>query len=161
MSNPLVKKQIRVFESQGGKPGLVGAGNRFGDLYAEYVSPVVPYAIRGFLWDQGEWRTGVRISKELVGRTGQCSLSDWTPMMHALVTEWRNAWGQGDLPWSATDHYPDELQDSMNATGIKAFAIARTDGLSGALHPLNKWRYAQKHLDNILPMAYGRKSPFQ
>ena len=93
MNDPLVKKQIEVFKSQGGKPGLVGVGNRFGDLYADYVSPVVPYAIRGFLWDQGEWRTGVRISNELVGRTGQCSISDWTPMMHALVTSWREGLG--------------------------------------------------------------------
>ena len=139
MNNPLVKKQIEVFESQGGKPGVVGAGNRFGDLYTEYVSPVVPYAIRGFLWDQGEWRTGVRISNELVGRTGQCSLSDWTPMMHALVTEWRRAWGQGDLPWSATDHYPDELEAKLHEAGLKNFKIAKTDGLSRALHPPNKW----------------------
>jgi sialate O-acetylesterase len=160
INDPLVKKQIEVFKSQGGKPGLVGVGNRFGDLYADYVSPVVPYAIRGFLWDQGEWRTGVRISNELVGRTGQCSISDWTPMMHALVTSWREAWGQGDLPWSATDHYPDELEEDLRKAGLAHFAIAKTDGLSRALHPLNKWKYAQRHLDNILPMAYSRESPY-
>jgi sialate O-acetylesterase len=82
-------------------------------------------------------------------------------MMHALVTEWRRAWGQGDLPWSATDHYPDELEAKLHETGIKAFMIAKTDGLSRALHPLNKWQYAQKHLDNILPTVYGKESPFQ
>ncbi len=156
MNDPLVKRQLEVFTSQGGKRPT---GVRFGDLYATYVLPVVPYAIRGVLWDQGEYRTGVRISNELVGRTPLCSLSDWTPMMHALVTEWRGAWGQGDLPWSATDHYPDALEARLEQAGIVNFKVAKTDGLSRALHPLNKWRYAQKHLDNIFPLAYGREAP--
>ena len=78
-----------------------------------------------------------------------------------LVASWRSAWGQGDLPWSATDHYPNDLQARLDETGLKNFRIATTDGLSGALHPLNKWKYAQRHLDNILPMAYGKESPFR
>jgi hypothetical protein len=39
------------------------------------------------------------------------------------------------------------------------FKVAKTDGLSRLLHPLNKWQYAQKHLDNIFPMVYGRPAP--
>ncbi len=155
MNDPLVKQQIEVYKSQGGKPGVVGAGNRFGDLYAAYISPVVPYGIRGFLWDQGEWRTGVRISNELVGKTPLCSLSDWTPMMHALVTEWRRAWGQGDLPWSATNHYPGGLEAKLNEAGLTNFKIIKTNGLSRALHPPNKWQFAQRHVDNILKQVYG------
>lgn len=120
----------------------------FGNLYAEYIAPVAPYALRGFLWDQGEQGIGYRGV-------------DWTAAMHALVTSWRTAWGQGDLPWSATDHYPDDLESKLAEAGIKNVKIARTDGLSRALHPLNKWQYAQKHVNNILPMVYGRESPFR
>ena len=148
--NPVVMKQLDAAKVQGKSAGLNGTSARdgFGSLYKQYIDPVVPYALRGFLWDQGEQGIGF-------------SAVDWTAAMHALVTSWRAAWGQGDLPWSATDHYPDDLEAKLRAEGLKAFKIARTDGLSRALHPLNKWQYAQKHVNNILPMVYGKESPFK
>jgi sialate O-acetylesterase len=149
LHDPVVQKQIAVAKAAGGAaPCLTGvdASKGFGNLYAVRIAPVAPYALRGFLWDQGEQGIGYRGV-------------DWTAAMHALVTSWRKAWGQGDLPWSATDHYPDDLETKLNEAGLKNFKIARTDGLSGALHPLNKWKYAQRHLENILPMAYGKERP--
>jgi len=151
LENPVVRKQLEAYRAAGNpSPALNGVAARqgFGNLYADYIAPVVPYALRGFLWDQGEQGIGYRGV-------------DWTAAMHALVTSWREAWDQGDLPWSATDHYPDELEARLHEAGVKAFKIARTDGLSRALHPLNKWQYAQKHVDNILPMVYGKESPFR
>lgn len=149
--NPVVARQIEAGRAAGKSASLNGtsAGAGFGNLYAEYIEPVRPYALRGFLWDQGEQGIGFGNSV------------DWVGAMHALVTSWRKAWGQGDLPWSATDHYPDDLEAKLVAEGLANFRIARTDGLSGALHPLNKWQYAQKHLNNILPSVYHRESPFK
>ena len=150
LEDPVVRKQLDAYRATGNPaPTLTGVDARkgFGNLHAEYITPVAPYALRGFLWDQGEQGIGYRGV-------------DWTAAMHALVTSWRKAWGQGDLPWSATDHYPDELEEDLRKAGLAHFAIAKTDGLSRALHPLNKWKYAQRHLDNILPMAYGRESPY-
>lgn len=148
--DPVVRQQTEAARAAGKPAALNGtsAGDGFGNLYKEYIDPVVPYALRGFLWDQGEQGIGF-------------SNADWTAAMHALVSSWRKAWGQGDLPWSATDHYPDDLEAKLHEAGLKAFKIAKTDGLSRALHPLNKWQYAQKHVDNILPMVYGRRSPFR
>ncbi len=149
MNDPIVKRQIEVYRVDGGaQPALTGtdANKGFGNLYREYVQPVAPYAIRGFLWDQGEQGIGYRGV-------------DWTGAIHALVSSWRQSWQQGDLPWSATDHYPDELESRVQAMGIERFMIAKTDKLSQALHPLNKWKYAQKHLENILPVVYMRPAP--
>jgi sialate O-acetylesterase len=146
--NPVVLKQLEAAKTAGKFGSLNGTSARdgFGNLYKDYIDPVVPFALRGFLWDQGEQGIGF-------------SSVDWTAAMHALVSSWRKAWGQGDLPWSATDHYPDDLEARLTAEGLRHFKIAKTDGLSRALHPLNKWKYAQRHLDNILPAVYGRPIP--
>jgi sialate O-acetylesterase len=56
-------------------------GNAFGYLYDQYVKPLVPYAIRGVLWDQGESGTGI-------------DGVDQFALMGALIQGWRSAWGQ-------------------------------------------------------------------
>jgi sialate O-acetylesterase len=148
-ASPLVQRQIAASKAAGEPtPTLTGtaAGSGFGNLYADYVAATVPYAIRGVLWDQGEQGIGYRGV-------------NWAGAMHGLVTSWRAAWGLGDLPWSATDHYPNELEAQLEKAGLVNFKVAKTDGLSRLLHPLNNWQYAQKHLDNIFPMVYGRPAP--
>ena len=57
-----------------------------GDLYSQHILPVVPYGIRGVLWDQGE--SGTAIS----------GLDQFTTM-GALIGGWRDAWGQGEFPF--------------------------------------------------------------
>ena len=46
---------------------------------------MIPYGIRGVLWDQGESYTGIR-------DVSQFSLMD------ALIRSWREEWEQGDFP---------------------------------------------------------------
>jgi sialate O-acetylesterase len=58
-----------------------------GDLHARFIEPVVPYAIRGVIWDQGEHGMGVP------------GVYHQFPVMHALIRGWRKAWGQGDIPF--------------------------------------------------------------
>jgi sialate O-acetylesterase len=57
-----------------------------GDLYKQHILPVVPYGIRGVLWDQGESGTAI---KEL----------DQFTTMGALIGGWRDTWGQGEFPF--------------------------------------------------------------
>ena len=54
-------------------------------LYNGMVHPIVPYAIRGALWYQGEsnLRDGMRYHEK----------------MKALINGWREVWGQGDFPF--------------------------------------------------------------
>jgi len=60
-----------------------------GDLYEKHIRPMIPYAIRGVLWDQGEGGTSIDIDNKI-----------WQPeVMAALIRAWRADWGQGDFPW--------------------------------------------------------------
>jgi sialate O-acetylesterase len=54
-------------------------------LYNGMIKPVVPYAIRGAIWYQGESNGDEGIS--------------YMHKMRALVEGWRSAWGQGDFPF--------------------------------------------------------------
>lgn len=72
------------------KPLLDPAGGQsngvIGHLYKAHIQPMVPYGIRGVLWDQGESGTAI-------GGVDQFNA------MHALILGWRKAWGQGDFPF--------------------------------------------------------------
>ena len=46
---------------------------------------MVPYGIRGVLWDQGESKTQIP------------GVPDQYVVMNALITGWRKVWGQGDF----------------------------------------------------------------
>ena len=48
------------------------------------IAPIIPYAIKGVLWYQGESNAG----DELYGR-----------LFSALIGDWRSRWGQGDFPF--------------------------------------------------------------
>jgi sialate O-acetylesterase len=54
-------------------------------MYNGMIAPVVPYALRGVLWYQGESITGPRQLFPL-----------WNGM---LITDWRKLWGRDDLPF--------------------------------------------------------------
>ncbi len=67
-------------------PGESSRGGKIGGLYERYIQSAAGYRIRGVLWDQGEGRSGV------VG-------IDQHTMMSELIRGWREAWGQGELPF--------------------------------------------------------------
>lgn len=52
-------------------------------LFNGMVAPLIPYAIRGALWYQGESN----------GPTAKI----YAPLMETLIADWRRAWGQGDF----------------------------------------------------------------
>lgn len=68
------------------EPGIEIKEGKVGHGYEAYVRPLIPYGIRGVLWDQGEAFTGI---------TG---LDQFT-LMSALIRDWRKEWGQGNFPF--------------------------------------------------------------
>lgn len=72
----------RVPVAPEGAPTLVALG-----LYNAMIHPIVPYAIKGAIWYQGE----------------SDSFDDRYPyyerMMEVLIEGWRDDWGQGDFPF--------------------------------------------------------------
>lgn len=54
-------------------------------LFNGMIAPLVPYAIRGAIWYQGESNAG--------------RAYEYTTLFPAMITCWRERWGQGDFPF--------------------------------------------------------------
>jgi sialate O-acetylesterase len=59
-------------------------------LFNGMVNPIIPYAIRGALWYQGE---------SIVG--GKAGVLLYPHVMETLVRDWRSLWGEGDFTFLA------------------------------------------------------------
>ena len=147
-----------------------------GDLYAAHIAPVVPYTIRGVLWDQGESGTAV-------------AAIDQFTMMGALIEGWRKAWGQGDFPflyvqkpsgggcaWDAEGDPITRMANpftaqpaSANKAGDGAYrelhirimqhpntAMATATDLGSGVHPVNKSGYGARACRVALGFVYKR-----
>lgn len=67
-------------------PGIAAADSSArGGIFNGMISPLVPYALRGILWYQGESNTDQP-------RT-------YGPLFRALITSWRTHFRQGDIPF--------------------------------------------------------------
>lgn len=60
-------------------------GNRPTGLYNGSIAPLVPYAIRGAIWYQGESNNG--------------RPKEYETLFPAMIGGWRRVWGQGDFPF--------------------------------------------------------------
>ncbi len=54
-------------------------------LYNGMIHPLLPYAITGAIWYQGESNAGRAF--------------EYRTLLAAMIKDWRNAWGQGDFPF--------------------------------------------------------------
>jgi sialate O-acetylesterase len=62
------------------------------NLYNGMIAPLVPYALRGAIWYQGESNAG----------RGK----HYQTLLPALIGDWRAAWGRGDFPFLITQIAP-------------------------------------------------------
>ena len=63
-----------------------GNPNSYCMLFDNMIRPLIPMAMRGVIWYQGEHNT-LRRNREYGG------------LMKSLIEDWRRAWGQGDFPF--------------------------------------------------------------
>ncbi len=139
---------------------LMGHGERNTPhmLFDNMLLPLVPYALRGALWYQGE------------GNAGEAQL--YTRMMRDLILDWRARWGQRDFAFhlvqlpgfqAARAHQPDShwahFREAQNAalslphTGI---AITIDLGEAGDIHPKDKIPVGERLAQSALALTYGR-----
>ncbi len=129
-------------------------------LYNVLTAPLVPFAIRGVVWYQGESN---------VERSGQ-----YRSLLSSLITGWRKAWGQGDfaflivqLPSYDTDPAPGpgckgpwyELREAQLQTlelPKTAMAVTIDIGDPKQLHPNNKTEVAHRLALAALGSVYGK-----
>lgn len=121
-------------------PRPINAQNSPTGLYNPMVAPAINYAIKGFLWYQGETNAG--------------KAAEYAKLLPALIKDWREKWGQGDLPFlfpqlpnfMEVDYSPGESAwAELRQSQLKTLSVANT-GMAVAIdagewndiHPLNK-----------------------
>ena len=109
-------------------------------LFNTMVSPAVPYAVKGFLWYQGE---------ENADHPGA-----YNALLPALIEDWRAQWGMGELPFlyvqlpnfmeaqytPGPSHWAELREAQLHAMKVPntGMAVAIDAGEWNDIHPLNK-----------------------
>lgn len=126
-------------------------------LYNTMVAPALDYGIRGFLWYQGEANSG--------------KPREYAKLLPALIKDWRNKWGLGNLPflfaqlpnYMEVDYLPVEsdwaqLRQSQLQT-LKTENTGMSVGLGAGewndIHPLNKKQIGERLALWAEKLVYG------
>ncbi len=162
------KKAVEEAKAAGTKPPN-GIGEPMHDLnfrrpsglFNGMINPLVPYAIRGVLWYQGEY-DGLRAA-------------EYNHLLPAMIGSWRQIWGAGDFPFYIVQlaNYGREktnpnqcgawpfLREAQAATAAKlpncGLAVAIDVGEAGNIHPTNKQEVGRRLSLLALSKDYGRK----
>jgi len=124
--------------------------------YNGMVAPIIPYAMRGVIWYQGEsvcW--------------GDSGVSNYGRVQATLIKDWRTRWGQGDFPFYIVQ-LPGQQNISNNprlreqqATVLSipntGMACIIDTGEAKNVHPHNKAPLGERLTKIALANVYGRK----
>jgi sialate O-acetylesterase len=121
-------------------------------LFNGMIAPVIPYAIKGTIWYQGEANSG----KGLEYRT----------LFPRLIANWREKWGQGDFPFLFVQICPfkgmtPEIREAQFLTSLKtpntAMAVTVDVGMANDIHPPFKEPVGARLALAARALAYGEK----
>jgi sialate O-acetylesterase len=140
-------------------PPLTGQHVLPGRLFNGMVHPILPYAIRGVLWYQGE------------SNTGNASL--YRTSFPLLIKDWRQHWQQGDFPfyfcqlanYRAKTNQPGEsvwaelreAQAKTRSVPNTGMAVLIDTGESEDIHPQSKQIAGERLAKIALAKTYGRE----
>ncbi len=128
-----------------------------GGLYQGKISPLVPYAIRGALWYQGE------------ANTPPAKAIYYEQQLRLLVNDWRARWGY-DFPmaWAQLPNFGGPGRDfpMVREAMLKTLALPKTGmginidiGEEKDIHPKNKQEVGRRLSLWALGTVYGRDVP--
>lgn len=142
------------------RPNTFDAKNLPTALYNAMIAPLVPYAIKGVLWYQGEYNAHQAFT--------------YRKLFPALITDWRAQWQQGDFPFvfaqlpnfqPVYDHPIEsewaELREAQSmALSLANTAMAVTIDLGEAddIHPVDKKDVGYRLSLASRKLVYGEKS---
>ncbi len=128
-------------------------------LYNGMLEPIIPFAIRGAIWYQGESNAG---------RAYQ-----YRTLFPTMITDWRERWGQGDFPFlfvqlanfkQRKDQPADsdwaELREAQSMTlelPKTGQAVIIDIGEAGDIHPRNKQDVGKRLALAAMAVAYDKK----
>lgn len=140
---------------------------RWGKHFEPSIAPLIPFALRGMIWDQGEAGPGI---------PGTSS----DQMRALLVRSWRRLWGR-DFPFIFVQYpkgggwnkqgrliaLPEKVPENewglhsleyfKESLSLPLTAMAVTFDLEAGVHPIDKQSYGERLGRAALAVAYGRK----
>ena len=118
-----------------------------GVAYNSHIAPIVPFAMKGVIWYQGESNDA----------------KDYRLLFTTLINEWRSEWGQGDFPFlfvQITYHnaYFREVQQQVAHTVANTAMVVISDhAWRGDSHPIDKEPVGERLALAARAVAYGEK----
>lgn len=132
-------------------PGNVGTTTT---LYNGMIHPLIPYAIKGVIWYQGE--------------ANVYNGAEYGVLFPALISDWREHWGQGEFPFlfvqlagygAGGGYWPALREGQTKALALPhtGMAVAIDVGDRKDIHPKNKVPVAQRLGLVAQHVAYGER----
>jgi sialate O-acetylesterase len=125
-------------------------------LFNAMINPILPFAIRGAIWYQGESITG-----------GTNGLLLYGHVMDTLVTQWRKLWGEGNFPFYvvqlpgqqnvSNNPLVREQQAKILALPNTGMAVVLDTSEAKNVHPHNKEPLGDRLTRIALANVYGQK----
>ena len=132
-------------------------------LFNGMIKPLMPYALRGAIWYQGESNT----------KTAERA-TYYRTLFPAMIADWRAQWGQGDFPFyfvqlanfdpvnrSHADHAWANLRESqvrtLQTVPNTGMAVTIDIGSAVTVHPLNKQDVGKRLALWARAQTYGEK----
>lgn len=125
-------------------------------LFNGMIAPVIPYAIRGAIWYQGE----------SIVDANKGGIELYPRVQAALIGDWRKLWGEGDFPFyivqlagqEAASNSPlvREAQATVLALKNTGMALATDIGERKNVHPKNKQDVGDRLARIALAKTYGK-----
>ena len=128
-------------------------------LYNAMVAPMINYTIKGFLWYQGE--------------ANSSRAKEYTTLQPALITDWRNKWKQGSIPFlfvqlpnfMEVNYLPSESQwAELREAQLKSLSVPNVGmavtidlGEWNDIHPDRKKEVGERLALAAEKIAYGEK----
>ena len=144
--------------STSGSP-VISMQNEPTGLYNTMVAPIINYRIKGILWYQGETNAG--------------KPEEYGKLLPALITDWREKWNQGLLPFLFVQlpnfmevrYLPSESQwAELRFSQLKSLSVPNTAmavtidvGEWNDIHPLEKKVVGQRLALAARKLAYGNE----
>jgi sialate O-acetylesterase len=140
-----------------GGGGGISAQNSPTALYNAMVAPEINYAIKGILWYQGE--------------SNADNPQQYKKLMPALIADWRNKWGQGNIPFlyvqlpnfMEANYLPSESNWAViREAALKTLSVPNTAmavtidvGEWNDIHPDDKKDVGERLALGAMKIAYG------
>jgi sialate O-acetylesterase len=144
------------------EPWITGNEQQLTRLHNGMIAPLIPYALRGALWYQGESNAG--------------DPARYLEKMKTLVDGWREAWGLPEMPFylvqlaafqnnrlnpDVADNWARLREQQIKAVSLPHFgvAVAIDIGAGENIHPDNKQDVGKRLARWALTKTYGRGGP--